>query len=429
MNRFFCLFCVAIISTFMIVSCGKKEHPKPKYSSSDSILVFVDEKMNDIYFWQEQMTRVDWHDYTDPADMMSDMIYESIDHWSSVFKKESLKSFFTGESVSYGFMPFWNERSQLYVGQVYHSSEAYRLGLRRGFRIIEINGRLPKDIYDWDFFNYPSSGETIRIYATSGKDTLNIKFSANNVVDDKVMFNKVFDIGTKKAGYVVYESFTTNSKDSLLTVMEGFRQQGVNELIIDLRYNGGGEVSVLLDWMSKIMPTRYRGKPFFITKHNSKNAKLNNVEKVYPDAGSLAVERVFVISTEHTASASEALINGLKPYIEVHHIGSSTHGKPVGMYEFEFNGWYVMPIAFEYTNALGDGGFYDGIEPEQYAGDDLSYDWGNPKDPCLSQALHYIANGRYQSTVLATSLKQSHEPVMPIRGFGFIAKLPNQLGK
>lgn len=429
MSKIIIWFCGSLILSLMIISCGKRDHISPKYSSSDSILVYVNEKMNDLYFWQDEMTRVDWHDYTDPADMMDDMKYSDVDRWSRVLKKESLKSFFTGESVSYGFMPFWGAYSKLYVGEVYHQSSAYRQGLRRGYRIIEVNGMLPVNVRNWDFFNSPSIGETIRIHACSAKDTLNITIPANTVVDDKVMYNKVFDIGSRKAGYVVYESFTTASKDSLLTVMEGFRQQGVNELIIDLRYNGGGEVSVLLNWMSKIMPARFNGKPFFITKHNSKNTKLNSTEKVYPNATSLGVERVFVISSQHTASASEALINGLKPYIEVHQIGSCTHGKPVGMYEFEFNNWYVIPIAFEYTNALGQGRFYNGIEPEQNADDDTSYDWGDPKDPCLSQALYYIANGGYQSTVLATNLKSSHEPIMPMRAFGLIAKMPAQTGK
>lgn len=428
MSKSLLSFCGIIILAQIVCSCGKKTREQPNYSSSDSILVYVDEAMNDLYLWQDKMTKVDWHDYSDPAEMMGDMKYSPIDRWSNVYKKESLKSFFTGESVSYGFMPVW-EGSELMVGYVFHDSDAYRKGLRRGFRIAELKGSLPRNIYNWDFFNAPSLGENIRLYAVNPTETLDITVTATDVVADQVMYSKVFNLGARKAGYIVYESFTTTSKDSLITAMEDFRQQGVNELIIDLRYNGGGEVSVLLEWMSKIMPQRFSGKPFFITKHNAKNTKENAAEKVYPNATSLGIERVFVISTSNTASASEALINGLKPYIEVHHIGERTHGKPVGMYVLEFNNWYVVPIAFEYTNALGQGGFYDGIAPEQYADDDKSYDWGNPKDPCLAQALHYIANGGYSSTVIASSLKSASVPVMPMRGFGLIAPSPDQLGR
>lgn len=420
MKRFFVVFVHLCFIAGITVSCDKNKGSE-KVSDSDSIYYYVDDIMKDIYLWNDKMPTVNWHDYSDPDQLMSDMLYLPVDRWSHVYKKSDLDQFLTGESVSYGFQPAW-DGDIFTVLMVYKNTDAYRKGLRRGMQIVRMNGTQPMQIRDFDFFSSPSVGESLSLEIKTSEGSKTITVTAGDVVADQIMYNNIYSVGSKKAGYVVYENFTEATKDSLITVMENFRQQGVNELIIDLRYNGGGDVAVLIDWMSKIMPARYNGKPFFVMKHNSKNAKYDKTEKVAPDASSLGIERVFVISSKYTASASEALINGLKPYMQVHQIGETTHGKPVGMYVIPVQDWYVVPISFEYTNAVGAGGFYNGIQPEQFAFDDLSYDWGNVNDPALAQALHYIEFGSYSSTVLASRIKSSRPEVLPQRSIGLYIK-------
>ena len=427
MKRFASITAGIFIITAMSLSCGKTPL-KPHYTATDSVLLYVKETMDRMYLWQDKMTRVEWRDYTNPARMLADMVYLPVDKWSNVYEQTRLKSFLTGEATGYGFMPAW-EGNELMVASVYTDTEAHRKGLRRGYRIALINGRMPQGMYSWDFFNTPLLGETISLVAVGTQDTLRISISANTVTNDYVLHREVISVSGKKCGYVVYESFTEDSKQAIVAAMEDFRVLGISELIIDLRYNGGGETSVLMSWMSKILPARLSGKPFFITRHNAKVSYLNKADKVFPNATSLGMERVFVISSQRTASASEALINCLKPYIEVHHIGDRTHGKPVGMYVYDFKGWYVVPISFEYTNIKGEGGFYDGILPEQYAYDDKSLDWGNPNDPCLAQAIHYIKHEAYQPTILSTRLKSSRPDIVPLPPLGLYTLMPNQLSK
>lgn len=411
----------------MFNSCVFFDSNKPKrYSDQDSVMMFVDDAMNEIYLWKDKVTQVDWHDYDDPDQMMTDMKYKKLDRWSHVYTKAELESFFTGESMSYGFTLI-SDGTDLYVNSIYKQSEAYRKGLRRGHRIGSINNFTLNNCDDWTFFFEPELGDQISIHAFGPTGTFDVKVTADVVTADQVMHHEVMYWESKKVGYIVYETFTDISSDSLVIVMNKFREEGVTELVIDLRDNGGGDVSVLVDWASKILPARYNGKPFFLTKHNKDMSELDSVDCVYPDATSLGVERVFIIATENSASASEALINGLKPYIEVHQIGSVTHGKPVGMYVFDFKDWYLLPISFEYTNADGEGGFFNGIQPEKYVVSSKFYEWGNLQDAYLAQAREYILHGRYSDITIASSLKSSVIPLAPKRDFGLIKKKPAKL--
>lgn len=428
MKKFFTatLSLCAIIGMFS--SCDIFDSKPKGYSDRDSVMMLVDEAMNELYLWKDKVTQVDWHDYSDPDAMMTDMKYTALDRWSHVYTKAELASFFTGESVSYGFM-LASDGTNLFVSSIYKDSEAYRKGLRRGHRIGSVNGRQPNTITDWNFFFAPELGDQLSVVAYTQTGTLTFNVSSDEVTADEVMHHEVMDWGQKKVGYIVYESFTDVSKDSLLIVMDEFRQAGATELVIDLRDNGGGDVSVLVDWASKILPARYHGKPFFETKHNKDMSELDSVSCVFPDATSLGVERVFVIATENSASASEALINGLKPYIEVHLIGRTTHGKPVGMYVLDFKDWYLLPIAFKYTNAAGQGDFYDGITPEKTIEATTPCDWGDLKDECLAQAREYIMYGRYSDITVAANLKSSVIPIAPKRDFGLFMKKPAKTSK
>ena len=428
MKKFFTAIVSLCTIAGMFSSCDIFDSKPKGYSDQDSVMMFVDEAMNEIYLWKDKVKQVDWHDYSDPDEMMNDMKYKPIDRWSHVYTKAELGSFFTGESLSYGFSLAWYG-DDLIVSSVYKSSEAYRKGLRRGYRISYLNGLDLMSNLDWRFFFEPDLGDQLTIDAISPTDTLYMQITADEVNADRVMHHEVMNWNQKKVGYIVYESFTDISKDSLLTVMDEFREAGVSELVIDLRYNGGGDVSVLVDWASKILPARYNGKPFFVTRHNKDMSDLDSVECVYPDAKSLGVERVFIITTENTASASEALINGLKPYVEVHQIGRTTHGKPVGMYVFEFKDWYLLPISFEYTNAVGQGGFFEGITPEKTVDATTPCEWGDMKDECLAQAREYIMYGRYSDVTIAANLKSSVIPIAPVRDYGLFMKKPAKLTK
>jgi hypothetical protein len=102
---------------------------------------------------------------------------------------------------------------------------------------------------------------------------------------------------------------------------------------------------------------------------------------------------VFFITTSSSASASELLINNLKPYMDVKIIGKPTHGKPVGMYGFNVMDYVLAPIAFKTVNAQNIGDYYNGLAVDANINDGLDRNWGDPQELCLASAFKYIQQG------------------------------------
>ena len=111
-----------------------------------------------------------------------------------------------------------------------------------------------------------------------------------------------------------------------------------------------------------------------------------------------------MIATKGTASASEVIINGLEPYLNVVQVGTASHGKPVGMIKYDLDGlnYILAPITFILTNSEGFGDYYDGLPADIYVEDDLAHDFGEG-EACLTDALAYIETGYIGPTIKATS--------------------------
>jgi NADPH:quinone reductase-like Zn-dependent oxidoreductase len=127
--------------------------------------------------------------------------------------------------------------------------------------------------------------------------------------------------------------------------------------------------------------------------HNDKYSDYNFDERFQSLTESVGLDRVVVLTTSSTCSASELLINSLKPYIEVITIDSTTCGKPVGMYPQDFCDKVISAINFEVRNANNEGGYFDGISPRCKAIDNLTVDLGNEAEDMLNEALYYLQNG------------------------------------
>jgi C-terminal processing protease CtpA/Prc len=124
----------------------------------------------------------------------------------------------------------------------------------------------------------------------------------------------------------------------------------------------------------------------------------------------LGLDRVVFITTRSSASASEVVINSLKPYIEVAIVGDTTHGKPTGMDGFGFPfpsqtnpnpalKYVFFPITFEYLNSLGEGRFYDGMVPDIKAVDDITRDFGDPEEASLAAAIAFLEGRKAETAV------------------------------
>ncbi|MGH8320808.1 MAG: S41 family peptidase, partial [Gammaproteobacteria bacterium] len=190
-----------------------------------------------------------------------------------------------------------------------------------------------------------------------------------------------------------FQNFITPSTDELQQAFAQLQSAGANELVIDERYNGGGLLSVAQFLGSLIVGNGDTGQTFATLNFNSQHTDQDQTLAFQNVSNALNLNRVVIITTDATASASELLINALKPYIDVVTVGSTTFGKPVGENGFNFCSNVLYPMTFKMTNAAGYGDYFSGFAPTCPAMDDLNQPLGSSSEASLSTALYYIANG------------------------------------
>ena len=212
--------------------------------------------------------------------------------------------------------------------------------------------------------------------------------------------------GNSPVGYLNLRSFISTANDALADATQVFRDAGVTDLVIDLRYNGGGLVSVadtMLDLLGGLAAT---GQDSWRITHNDMHSEEDFGAVFAALETSMQPMRIAFITTGGTASASELVINSLAPHIEVVIVGEDTLGKAVGQYAFDQSQvpeWAscdtrLRLIAFQIVNGEGDGGYYNGLVSSGGftfcpAKDDLTRNFGDPEESSLNAALGWLNNG------------------------------------
>lgn len=373
--------------------------------------------------------------------------YSYIDYLSNAGKTASLKADLNGTANDYGFSAMYNTTTDLRVKYVYPNSPAALQGLTRGCRITVVNGNsnlaYPAAV---DFLNAAIFGTNPYIALTFIDlvgNTKSVTINSTTYNLNPILFTKVYTVGTKKVGYIVFNSFTNNVSSSLNAVFADFANQSVTEVIVDLRYNGGGYVSTSAQIANVLAPASQTGNTMFTTYYNDylqnlsviqrktsvlanqpllntdgklqafttgangkyysyadldyKPTNAENIEK-FNKIGALNLNRVYFIVTDRTASASELTINSLRPVVDVKLIGSTTYGKPVGFFPIRIDKFDLYIPEFETKNQVGTGGYYAGLTVDQEATEDLTKAWGDETETLLSYALSYAKNGNFVTT-------------------------------
>jgi hypothetical protein len=143
------------------------------------------------------------------------------------------------------------------------------------------------------------------------------------------------------------------------------------------------------------------GRVFVQFVHNDKNTSRNSALRFESLAPALGVPRLVVIATRASASASEAMVNGLRPYMDVKVVGDTTYGKPVGQYGFDFCDKVLYPVSFLVTNARGEADYFGGIPADCAAADDLDHPLASASEASLAEAVYVLRNGRCSATAAA----------------------------
>ncbi len=353
-----------------------------------------------------------------------------------------------GNRGDYGFGIFYNplNSNDLRISYIYAGSPADQAGIKRGYRITSINGSTAVGYDGPGYGDGTSNNYNFVINAYKNSNTISMSLlkpdgttlTINNMAIanynvDPVLTYKTFDEGGGKiVGYIVFNSFTAdaNADPYLNEAFDYFTTQGVTDLVVDLRYNGGGYVLTAQYLDNLIVPASASNTLMYNTYYNNtlqagKGVLLTNQWRRLPNghdtnygpdstnysvaanvanfakAGSLNVNRVFFIITGGTASASELTINNLRPEMDVQFIGETSYGKPVGFFDIDINKYTIYTPEFSVENSKGQGGYYQGFTPgtTDYPGvedyDDLTKDFGDPTEGLLAHALNYVVNGTY----------------------------------
>jgi hypothetical protein len=158
---------------------------------------------------------------------------------------------------------------------------------------------------------------------------------------------------------------------------------------------------------------RTSGEIFAQYVHNDKQSSRNNAIRFPRPASAFPLNRLIVITTKSSASASELIINALKPFIPVIVVGENSYGKPVGQYGFRICERMLWPVSFSVQNALGQGDYYDGFAPDCRAADDIGHALGDARETSLATALTYVATGACPSPS-ASRAASDREAIGPV---------------
>lgn len=227
--------------------------------------------------------------------------------------------------------------------------------------------------------------------------------------------------GQSPVGYVAFETFIEPAADALRSAFSQFKQQGVNDVIVDLRYNAGGEVKIA-ELLADLLGSNLDGDLMFTLEHNSRHTDADILKSFATQPESLPQGRIAFITTKSSASASELVINVLAPYRNVAIIGDRTFGKPVGQNGFQLEGCdtQLELIAFATFNSVRDSNYFDGLPDAAFPGafctaaDDFGMQRGNVGEASTATALSWINNNACPASAKRATVASSWPvPVRP----------------
>jgi carboxyl-terminal processing protease len=386
---------------------------------------YVRDVMRDLYYWYRMMPNVNPASYASPEALLEALRYRPIDSsYSYITSRASNEAFFSeSQYIGYGFTTRLSG-SEMHLLQVFPDSPGSEADMSRGDRIVEINGRSVADLIASGAINNAFGAATVGVVSRvviqhRGEEERHERTLVKRIVTiPTVSLTRVFEVDGRKVGYLLFRNFVTPSFEALNEAFASLREAGATELVLDVRYNGGGLVDVAVHLASLIGGVVTEGRVFAEYRHNDRNADLDEALRFGASEHALTLERLFVITTRSSASASELIINGLRPHMPVVVVGDTTYGKPVGQYGITFCDKVLAPVSFKMVNADGQGDFFDGIPADCTAADDIEHDLGFADEASLGEALHYIRTGSCSSPPTEGALPQRAR-IRPERATGW----------
>jgi carboxyl-terminal processing protease len=418
-TKYFAL--ISAVCLLGLASCHKDDTPDINNGISSevrSVNNYIYSNMKYYYLWTEFIpSGLDPEKESDPVSFFNKMLYKADDKWSYITDDyQGLINSFQGIGKSFGYrFKLFKEASGNHVFGIIEyiipGSPADNAGVKRGDVFSEINDT-QLDTANYRNLLYTSDTYTLGfanlVDGQAVSNGVRISITAVSLEEDPVFYSNVYDAGGEKIGYLVYNQFINSYNDELRNVFMNFKTEGINDLILDFRYNPGGSVNTAQVMASMIAPQDVVTQENVFAKYiwnadidayyikNQGTDSQNLILKFLPAeaANNLNLNRVYILTSNNTASASELIINGLKPYMQVVTLGAGTVGKYTASItlhdQSKSYNWAIQPIVVKLANADDISDYKDGFTPDYPVADDYFSPLGSLDEGMLSNAVSVI---------------------------------------
>jgi len=410
-------------SCFFIGACSKKTAP---FEPTDALGIankWVYDSMKLYYYWSDQMTSKP--DYTLPTNEFFKKILSASDRFSAISNRNDIgPSKTTAELFGFQYVlindPFDAQRLTGVITLVAPDSYAGRINMQRGMFFTKINDKVitPQNMQLLTSELASNSSAILQLASlnsngTALADSARIAVQSGYVSPKCVYATRLFEQQGVKTGYLAYFQLVENEDVILLQALQKFKNAGISELILDLRYNPGGSVASSAKLAAMLVPSFNPDQVYVILKGNKNGGTVKqSFRQTITFSGSssgkdmnelqsrnLGLKRVFILTSAATVSAAELLCNNLKPFMQVIRIGATTHGKDEASFSIQDNRnprqvqWVLMPTVYKLFDANDKGNYSSGLRPDYEINDFSSLplqDFGLPGDLSMDKALQLI---------------------------------------
>lgn len=368
--------------------------------------VWVRGYLDSVYLWYNEIPSIKAGDYATPQTYFDALLVKNKDKFSSTLSKSEAEGFFeSGLQLSFGVFWGYDENDKLRVRFVEPNSPAAQAGIVRGDYVVSINNQAIDTLTDEQILQFLRPKENVQL-AVRLSDVTKTTFKDVQLLGQELVTSPVPVVGVltsqqtqDKVGYLLFNDHIATASDKLVDAITYFKQEGIKDLVLDLRFNGGGYNYIANELAAMIGGAKTENQIFTRLLYNDKLApnyeyftKIGfNSKATLPY---LDLPRVFVLTTQETCSASESIINNLSPFMQVIRIGNETCGKPYGMTGANNCDTTYFAISMKGENSNNQSVPTTGFTPTCLAYESFDYALGNAQEGLLSAALYYRDTGQ-----------------------------------